>query len=361
MSEGMAVVIPVRGRLQLVRRLLASVRADDSAVDVVLVDDTPGAGAEPMRALALEHQARVIRAGPHVGAKRNAGAATCEAATLLFLDSDVVMLPGTLAAHARTLANGAAASVGGVRFVGPRSTAFRVLEHMQVMLPFSYADAETDVPWGPTANLGVRRDAFLEIGGFDESFPGFGGEDVDLGLRLRARGGVIRTTPDAGVEHTTETWSTMGQNAHRLLSYGRADFHLMRAHPGRVFWDFPTGPQLWLMQTVATLGAVGLGQVSAWALLSLPIAVLATHLGYAAARGPSVPLWLRLAGPMVFHVLDLGKNLESMRGGRLAFCFQRFRWLDEIITADWVEVRAAAVGIYVGALAWAAAMLLVPT
>jgi GT2 family glycosyltransferase len=46
----------------------------------------------------------------------------------------------------------------------------------------------------------VRRDAFLAVGGFDERFFCFV-EDVDLGFRLRLRGGRIMQLDDARVRH----------------------------------------------------------------------------------------------------------------------------------------------------------------
>jgi len=39
-----------------------------------------------------------------------------------------------------------------------------------------------------TANAIIRKWAFDEVGGFDESFSGAGGEDIDLGIRLKSIG-----------------------------------------------------------------------------------------------------------------------------------------------------------------------------
>jgi hypothetical protein len=58
--------------------------------------------------------------------------------------------------------------------------------------------------WAATANLGMRRDVFDAIGGFDESFRHIG-EDVDLCLRARAAGHPLAWCPDAIVEHPAET------------------------------------------------------------------------------------------------------------------------------------------------------------
>ena len=53
---------------------------------------------------------------------------------------------------------------------------------------------------GPTANLGMRREAFDAIGGFDAGYRHIG-EDVDLCLRAGAAGYPLTRCPDAIVEH----------------------------------------------------------------------------------------------------------------------------------------------------------------
>jgi GT2 family glycosyltransferase len=57
--------------------------------------------------------------------------------------------------------------------------------------------------WAATANLGIRRDAFTAVGGFDAALTG-GGEDVDLCLRARAAGFAIGFCARATVEHPAE-------------------------------------------------------------------------------------------------------------------------------------------------------------
>lgn len=54
----------------------------------------------------------------------------------------------------------------------------------------------------PTGNgLMVRRDVVNEIGGFDDRFLGWGGDDVDLGIRLRNADYKVITAPDAIIYH----------------------------------------------------------------------------------------------------------------------------------------------------------------
>jgi GT2 family glycosyltransferase len=61
------------------------------------------------------------------------------------------------------------------------------------------------------AALLLRRDLFLEVGLFDEIFIN-GGEDLDLGLRLRAGGHVLSVVPQARIYHLSG--STPGRYLH---------------------------------------------------------------------------------------------------------------------------------------------------
>ena len=56
------------------------------------------------------------------------------------------------------------------------------------------------VDWVGGAAMMVRRDAFLDVGGFDSSIFMYM-EDVDLCRRLRANGWTIRYEPGVSVEH----------------------------------------------------------------------------------------------------------------------------------------------------------------
>ncbi|GAA4840590.1 hypothetical protein GCM10023331_27010 [Algivirga pacifica] len=52
----------------------------------------------------------------------------------------------------------------------------------------------------PTCNVAIRRDAFLNIGGFDESFPYAHNEDADLGWRLEKLG-TVKFIPSMEIIH----------------------------------------------------------------------------------------------------------------------------------------------------------------
>ena len=58
-----------------------------------------------------------------------------------------------------------------------------------------------------SAVLGMSRDLFVEVGGFDESFTSYGGEDWELGHRLFTAGAVLAHRPVAVAWHDGPDWA----------------------------------------------------------------------------------------------------------------------------------------------------------
>ncbi len=81
----------------------------------------------------------------------------------------------------------------------------------------------------PTINMAFRREAFDQVGGFDESFQY--GSDIDFSWRLTRAGLRIRYLPDAVVVHD---WGDRRRQTRRALAYGKARAHLYRKHPDRL-------------------------------------------------------------------------------------------------------------------------------
>ena len=361
MRSGLSIVIPTHGRYELVVALLESISADardvEFDVEVILVDDSSPAEADQICRTAVEQGARVLNGLVHVGEKRNHGAEQSAHEIVLFLDSDVKIRPGTLRAHVDRLSQApddVAGCLGKVEFVGEETYAWQVIEAMQLTLPFSYPVVAEQVPWGPTANLSFRRDPFLQVGGFDTSLPRYGGEDVDLGLRLSDRGFRIITAPDAIAEHAIETWSTWRQNLRRLWSFGLADYHLLVRHPKRGFLDFPTGPILWIAQLLTLTVLVAAHFVAPLAALcALGSSIAAYPFVYALLKqkgGGRSRFRVHLLGPLIFWTMDLAKAVGAVRQRRPDLVIRRLKFLDDLIAQDWNEIAASAWGLTASAI-----------
>ncbi len=111
---------------------------------------------------------------PNRGAARNAGIRAAAGAVVVFVDDDVYVPEGFLAAHAA-----AHAGVFPLAVSGPILNVPSYADHPQPAWT-NYSGA-----FLCTCNVSVPRTALAAVGGFDESFDLYGWEDTELGLRLR--------------------------------------------------------------------------------------------------------------------------------------------------------------------------------
>jgi len=82
-----------------------------------------------------------------------------------------------------------------------------------------------------TSNMAVSREAFLTLGGFDESFPAPGAEDRDLCERWAAQGLPALYAPEAIVDHKHELDALSFWRQH--VRYGRGARRLWRYRSAR--------------------------------------------------------------------------------------------------------------------------------
>lgn len=322
--EGLSIITATHGRAPLVRALLESLAAERRSVDfpteAILVDSSPPDEAGAIAAACGELDA-VYHYHPHnnVRQKRNLAINAARYDLLLFIDSDCQAQPGLLGEHYHTLrADERTGGVIGVtRFVGPDSPVFRLIEKTSLLDAFAYAERHAHVPWGPTCNISYRKTILTDVGLFDESFPfRLGGDDTDLGLRVTDRGHAIVSNPRAIVWHTKATWNGAGLIARRVFRWGRMHFHLMRKHPGRVYYDFPTLSGIFM---ALCLAALVLGRfVSPWAgaalLLWLPTELLIESLLVTRVLGYPWRQFLYVLGARLLSLwFEVGTLLEAAR------------------------------------------------
>ncbi|MDD4914324.1 MAG: glycosyltransferase family 2 protein [Methylococcales bacterium] len=230
------------------RSLLAQT---DRNFEIIVADDGSGqatgqliaefmsAGNITMRHMFHEDQ------GFRAGAIRNKAAAVATGDYLLFVDGDCVVFPHFIARH-RQLAE-AGHFVPGNRILLNRIYTTQVLEqqialhrasiayfiaqrlkgNINRLLPLAYLPAAGLRHLHPrrwqkamTCNLGVWKQDFLAINGFDEQFQGWGFEDSDLVIRL-IHHGVKRkegrfAVPVLHLWHPQNDRSRHDRNYHRL-------------------------------------------------------------------------------------------------------------------------------------------------
>lgn len=127
---------------------------------------------------------------------------------VLFLDDDIRIVPGFVAAHARHYDDPETWAVVG-QVLQPGETELIGFTHLPQCGPladlyFPFRSSEpTWVRNGMSGNLSVRREKALAIGGFDENFlpPVSYRFDSDFCKRLVKAGGKIRFDPEARIYH----------------------------------------------------------------------------------------------------------------------------------------------------------------
>lgn len=200
-----AAIVPFYNGGDLVRNVIDALLSQSLPAgyefEIVAVDDGSNDGSTSSLEAILGHKGRVLRLTPNLGrcAARNAGAlAAKDADVLLFVDGDCVGMTGLAAAHAAACVAGADVSFGDLLISGnsfwarlQRDAARRRIRR------FRAGDA-----WAFTAaNVAIRRDAFVRVGGFDLAFNRHGFEDRDLFVRLAAGGSRHVFSSDAVVLH----------------------------------------------------------------------------------------------------------------------------------------------------------------
>ena len=262
----LGVVVPAHQAEREIERCLGGLLAAGfDASEIVVVDDGSRDGTgDRARAAGV----RVMRNDPAAqpAEARNRGARALDVDVLVFVDADVVVH-----ADARSRIEGHFGRLPGLAAVfGSYDTAppapATVSRYRNLLHHFVHQQGREEASTFWTGFGAVRRDRFLELGGFDRDWQAI--EDVELGLRLRQAGGQIRLDRNMLCTHL-KAWT--------VASMFRTDF------PGRaVPWtrlilhrDGPRDDLNFAMRHRASAASVALGGVSASAALLNPVALVA--------------------------------------------------------------------------------------
>jgi GT2 family glycosyltransferase len=222
-----SVIIPSFNRPHQLAACLEAVVAQQDAYpfEVVVVDDGSRVPLADVCAR-FGDRVRCVRqenAGP--AAARNRAVREARGGFLAFTDDDCRPRAGWLSALRVAHAGQSDRIVGGVIVNGrPRDPYATASQDLADYLYEYYGAAEGTAPFFTTNNMGCTREAFLDLGGFDESFGRNGAEDRDFGMRWREGGRELILCPDAIVDHHHEM--TLREFFRQHANYGRGAFHL---------------------------------------------------------------------------------------------------------------------------------------
>jgi GT2 family glycosyltransferase len=206
-----SVVVPTRGRPELLRECVAALEAQTVPVEIVVVEDAAGRGPAWAR---------------NEGVRRAWGEVVC------FTDDDCRPSAGWVEALAAPLFSGVGQVTTGPVLMGARATAAdRAWEAIVAYLQEQAGTRGTASPgFTVTANLAARRD-LLERLPFDESFPAAAGEDRDWGERAARAGGPARLVASAIVLH--RSGMRTGDFLRQQYRYGQGAARYRSRGPGR--------------------------------------------------------------------------------------------------------------------------------
>lgn len=192
-----SIVIPTYNRLPILQKCLQAMEVQNftTPYEIVVVDDGSTDGtveflqSHPQQ---FPHVRLILQNHEGAAIARNTGIDVALGEVIVFIDSDLVVTPIFLSAHAKalekSLANGDRAFTYG-----------QVINTANFDDPTSEPVKITDISHAffATGNVAIAKHWLLEAGKFDTGFRQYGWEDLELGVRLKNLGLRLIKCPEA--------------------------------------------------------------------------------------------------------------------------------------------------------------------
>jgi mycofactocin system glycosyltransferase len=227
-----SVIIPVYNRAHEIGACLESLLLLDypsSKLEIIVVDD----GSEDNTvAVVGNYKVNLIVQPQNQGqsAARNAGVKAAQGEIMAFIDSDCIADSRWLGELVPYFQDPRIVLVGG--YVASFYTETCLDRYEETKSPLNMGEttvigstSDSDF-YVPTCNMLVRKDAYLGVGGLDESLRV--GEDVDLCWKLKHRGNYLTYAPEGRIrhKHRNQFWESFK----RRFDYGTSEAFLFTKH-----------------------------------------------------------------------------------------------------------------------------------
>jgi hypothetical protein len=225
-----SVVVPFRGDAGAARGLLDALELIDTldGDELIGIDNTDEG---TLARVAAGHHVKVLRAKQQASSyyARNVGAEEARNPWILFTDADCRPRPSILDDYLDRPIDDCCGALGG-EVVGLESQEHVVARYARARRHLDQAGhmASSIRPFAGTANLLVRREAWLDVGGFCEGIRTAG--DQDFSWRLQDRGWTIEYAGEAVVAHAHR--ESFRDLIEQWTRYGTANAWLGRRHAG---------------------------------------------------------------------------------------------------------------------------------
>ncbi len=256
-----SIIVPVFNRPDEVDELLESLYSQTQKdFEVIIVED----GSEIPCKDVCDKYASILDLHYHLkensgpGLSRNYGAERAKGDWLIILDSDVVLPTSYLANIELAISHqpSAFAAFGGPDASHPSFTPVQKAISYSMTSFFTTGGIrggkkKLDKFYPRSFNMGIRRDVYLQLGGFSKMRFG---EDIDFSYRIVEAGYQPQLFPEAWVWHKRRT--DFRKFFRQVYNSGIARINLEKRHPG-------TLKLVHLLPSVFTVGVIGLVLISA--------------------------------------------------------------------------------------------------
>jgi cellulose synthase/poly-beta-1,6-N-acetylglucosamine synthase-like glycosyltransferase len=225
-------------------------------------------------------------AGP--AAARNRGASEARGALILFTDDDCVPMAGWLEAMIEPFEDPEVVGAKGVYRTHQKRLIARFVQ-IEYEDRYRLMAGLESIDFIDTYSAAFRRDRFLEMTGYDTSFPVACAEDAELSYRMSARGWKMKFVPSAVVYHTHP--ETLSRYLKRKYKFTYWRMLALRKNPSKAMRDSHT-PQLMKVQLLLAPALLVAGAFD----LAVRPAVPASLLVLAAFLLSTLPFALRAIG-----------------------------------------------------------------
>jgi glycosyltransferase involved in cell wall biosynthesis len=300
-----SVVVPVYNRPDEAAELLASLAAQTCLdFELILVED---GSRLPCGHLVPQYQhlfalRYFVKENTGAGDSRNFGMAQAQGTYVVFFDSDCIIPPHYFETVKAQLAAAEVDYWGGPDRAHPHFN------------PLQKAISFTMTSWLTTGgirgtrqskgflprsfNMGIRRTALLQLGGFGKFWPG---EDLELAIRARKLGLRIALFPEAYVYHKRRT--SLGKFYKQVRNFGRMRIHVysLQGTGLKLMHWLPFG---YVVFTLSILVAMAMLPLVGWPMLGMWVGYQGLHL--LLAIGSTRSLGTGLLSSLTTQVMMLG-------------------------------------------------------
>ena len=244
-ARSASIIIPTFNGASRIASCLESLAKQTAGrnVEILVVDD--GSTDNTANVVRGYPSARLIsqaNAGP--ASARNRGALEAQGRILLFTDDDCVPQPNWLEAMLEPFEDREVVGAKGVYRTHQKSLAARFVQ-IEYEDKYRLMAGQPNIDFIDTYSAGFRRDRFLEMTGYDTSFPVACAEDIELSYRMSARGWKMKFVPAAIVYHTHP--DTLSRYLKKKYKFAFWRMLAVRKNPGKGVKDSHT-PQIMKLQ-----------------------------------------------------------------------------------------------------------------